>query len=84
VKRHGRDFGTHTPTAYERQAADFLQGKKPAGVLEKIRPDGSVVRFNPATDEFGIIGPNGALVTYYKPNPAVHGLPTNLDYFHAQ
>jgi hypothetical protein len=83
-RRHGRDFGTRTPSSYERQAADFLQGRRGPGVLEKIRPDGSTVRFNPATDEYGIIGPNGAVVTYFKPNPAIHGFPTNLDYFNAQ
>jgi filamentous hemagglutinin len=52
--------------------------------LEKTRPNGDVVRYNPATDEFGVVKPDGTIRTYYKPDPARHGRPTNLDYFNAQ
>jgi hypothetical protein len=81
--RHGADFGARTPAEYEAQAQAFLTGPKPGGVLEKVRPNGDIVRYNPATDEFGVASPS-AIRTYYRPDPAVHGKPTNLDYFMTQ
>jgi hypothetical protein len=53
-------------------------------LLETIRPNGDVVRYDPTTDEFGVVNADGTIRTYYKPDPAVHGYPTNLDYFNAQ
>ena len=81
--RHGADFGARTPAEYEAQAQAFLTGQKPAEVLEKVRPNGDIVRYNPTTDEFGVASPS-TIRTYYKPDPAVHGKPTNLDYFMTQ
>jgi hypothetical protein len=81
--RHGQDFGATTAADYEAQADAFLTGGKASGVLEKVRPNGDIVRYNPATDEFGVASPTG-IRTYYKPDPAVHGYPTNLDYFNGQ
>jgi filamentous hemagglutinin len=52
--------------------------------LEKVRANGDIVRYNPATEEFGIVKSDGTIRTYYKPDPANHGFPTNLDYFNAQ
>jgi RHS repeat-associated protein len=84
-ERHGSDFGASTAVEYETMASDFLTGDLQSGVLEGTRPNGDVVRFNPTTDEFGVIKSDGLTIkTYYKPDPAVHGYPTNLDYFNAQ
>lgn len=82
-QRHGTDFGATSAREYQSQASDFLTGPKPAGVLEKLRANGDLVRFDPATDEFGILSPTN-IRTYFAPDPLVHGLPTNLDYFNAQ
>jgi filamentous hemagglutinin len=82
--RHGGDFGARTAAEYEAQANTFLNGPRGPGVLEKTRPNGDIVRYNPATDEFGVVKPDGTIRTYYKPDPARHGRPTNLDYFNAQ
>lgn len=82
--RHGGDFGAKSADEYQAQANVFLTGAKVAGVLEKARPNGDIVRFNPATDEFGVVSSSGAIRTYYKPDPAVHGKGSNLDYFNAQ
>ena len=30
------------------------------------------------------IAPDGIIKTYFKPNPAIHKFPTNLDYYNAQ
>lgn len=62
----------------------FLNGPRGAGVLEKLRANRDMVRYNPATEAFGVARPNGTIRTCYKPNPAIHGYSTNLDYFNAQ
>jgi pyocin large subunit-like protein len=84
--RHGADFGASTPAEYEAMADRFLTGDLTEGGLEATRPNsGDLGRFNPATDEFGVLKSDGLTIkTYYKPDPAVHGFPTNLDYFNSQ
>jgi filamentous hemagglutinin len=82
-KDHGAEFGVKNALDYVRQARAFLQNP-PTGTLSRVRPNGDVVRYNPATNTFGVLGPNGAPRTFFKPDLAVHGFPTNLDYFHAQ
>ena len=81
---HGGDFGAKTPAEYQQQADTFLNGPRGSGVLEKVRPNGDIVRYNPATEEFGVSQGNGTIRTYFKPDPSVHGYDTNLDYFNAQ
>ncbi|WP_221035127.1 hypothetical protein, partial [Pseudomonas syringae group genomosp. 3] len=82
--RHGSDFGAKSAVEYQAQADKFLTSPKPTGVLEKARPNGDVVRYNPNTDEFGVVSSGGSIRTYYKPDPAVHGKGSNLEYFNAQ
>ncbi|MDZ4021402.1 hypothetical protein PssiTeo3_48170 [Pseudomonas sichuanensis] len=82
--RHGSDFGAKSSLEYQAQADKFLTASKSAGVLEKTRPNGDIVRYNPGTDEFGVVSSGGSIRTYYKPDPAVHGKGSNLDYFNAQ
>ena len=44
-----------------------------------------VVRFDPATDEFGVLSRYGIIRTYYKPVPGrTHHKSSNLAYFRAQ
>ncbi len=50
----------------------------------KIGPDGAIRVYDPATNSFGSFNANGTTRTFYKPNPAQHGYPTNLDYWNAQ
>ena len=80
---HGAEFGARDPLDYVRQAQDFLRNP-PGSALSRVRPNGDVVRFDPTTDTFGVMDANGAPRTMFKPDPAVHGYPTNLDYFNAQ
>ncbi|MFA7238004.1 MAG: RHS repeat-associated core domain-containing protein [Phycisphaeraceae bacterium] len=83
-QRHGADFGAKTAAEYQGKADTFLTGSRGQGVLEKVRPNGDVIRYNPATEEFGVVSKNGAIRTYYRPDPKVHGKPSNLDYFNGQ
>ena len=82
--RHGADFGAKSAAAYAKQADSFLTGSVSKDVLQKVRANGDVVRFNQSTNEFGVLSSNGSIKTYFKPEPSVHGKGTNLDYFNAQ
>jgi hypothetical protein len=82
--KHGDDFGAESIEEYASQADDFLTGDRGLGTLELVRSDGTVVRYNPDTDEFGLVSPDGVIYSYYKPDPAEHGYDTNLEYFNAQ
>jgi hypothetical protein len=82
--RHGADFGATSAAQYEGMADTFLNGPRGTGVLEKVRANGDIVRYDPATQAFGVVKPDGTIRTYYKPDPAVHGYANNLDYFNAQ
>ncbi|WP_311970482.1 hypothetical protein [Pseudomonas baltica] len=62
--RHGSDFGAKNKLEYQAQADKFLTAPKPAGVLEKARPNGDIVRYNPGTDEFGVVSSGGSIRTY--------------------
>jgi pyocin large subunit-like protein len=81
-KDHGADFGAKNAVDYARQAQNFMHNPG-AGVLSKYRANGDVVRFDPATNAFGVMDKTGAARTFYKPDPGKHGYPTNLDYFNA-
>jgi RHS repeat-associated protein len=82
-KDHGADFGARNAVEFVEQAQQFLRSPPP-GTLTRVRPNGDVVRYNPGTDTFGVMDASGAPRTLFKPDPAVHGYPTNLDYFNAQ
>jgi hypothetical protein len=83
---HGSDFGATTESEYEQQAARFLSDQENPSILEFTRSTGyragDIVRFNPETDEFGVITGDGTIRTYYRPDPSLHGKSTNLDYFY--
>ncbi|QIS15365.1 RHS repeat-associated core domain-containing protein [Nocardia arthritidis] len=83
-KKHGSEFPEITNSKqYVEKATSFLNNPG-TDVLSKVRPNGDIVRFNPLTNEFGVVTRDGVPRTYYKPNPAQHEQPTNLDYFNAQ
>ncbi len=68
---------------YMAKAQDFLRNP-PGGTLTKIRSNGDVVRYHPASNKFAVMDSTGAPRTIFKPNSANHAHPTNLDYFYAQ
>lgn len=80
--RHGADFGATFADDYARQASEFLQQP---GTLTRIDPKTGAIRvYNPATEAFVAYNPSGTTLTFYVPDPAVHGYPTNLAYWIAQ
>src|SRR5438105_1271984 len=68
---------------YDARADAFMTCDKRPSMLECRRATGRLCRYDRATDEYGVIGQDGCLVTYFKPNPAIHGKGTNEAYFRA-
>ena len=69
--KHGSDFGAKNALDYVRQAQSFLRNP-PAGTLTKVRPNGDILRYHPATNTFGVLGPNGAPRTFFKPAAGIN------------
>jgi filamentous hemagglutinin len=82
---HAMDFGVTSEVDYQRLADEFCGlMPRPTNVLECTRKkSGDIVRYNPVTNEFGVMTRNGVIKTYYKPDIAIHGLSSNTDYFRA-
>ena len=86
------DFGAENDLEYEQMADAFLGGPAPSGAFECTRVQGDLVRYNPATNELGVLSTTKIIHTYYKPKfckdatPAqilrrkCHKQPTHLDY----
>ena len=81
---HGPDFAAATAADYERLADQFLGGPPTDATRESRRVNGDFVRYNEVTEEFGILSAANVIRTYYKPDPAIHGFPSNLHYFWAE
>jgi filamentous hemagglutinin len=80
--KHGVDFGAKNARDYEAKADAFLLGPKSSTALDYTRSQGDLVRFDPATDEFGVLSASGEVRTYFRPVPGVtHKRSTNLEYF---
>jgi RHS repeat-associated protein len=81
---HGADFGSSSADEYAAQASGFLQRSQAEGLPTKIDQFGTIRTYDPATNEFGSFNASGTTRTYFAPNPASHGLPTNWDYWLSQ
>jgi hypothetical protein len=67
---------------YEALADAFLGGPREATTRECIRRrDNALARYNSATEEYGVLSPDGYILTYYKPDPRLHRCADNLAYF---
>ena len=84
-QKHGADFGAIGLDEYETLADAFLGGPRVAACFECVRSNGDFVRYNPMTDEFGVISNTRIIKTYYKPQPSDRiKYPTNTVYFREQ
>jgi hypothetical protein len=97
---HGADFGASNSTDYELMADKFLGGSKPAGTHECTRSKGDILRYDPATDVYGVLSSGGIIRTFFKPIPCssvpartraavtlagrCHSHANNLQYFQAE
>jgi RHS repeat-associated protein len=67
-EKHGAEFGGELKTAkdYESAAQKFITSHE-KGIETYKRANGDLVRYNKATNEFGIIDKEGTIRTYFKP-----------------
>jgi len=67
-KKHGQEFGSINMEEYLRQAQELRD--RPAGknVLETVRPDGVISRFDRTSGAFIAYHPDGVIRTFFKPN----------------
>jgi pyocin large subunit-like protein len=83
-KKHGGEFeDVQNSLQYVRKARDFFDNPT-STTLSHARTNGDVVRFDPVTDNFGVMTKAGTPRTFFRPDPAQHGYSTNLDYYNAQ
>lgn len=77
--KHGADLALATEQDYLAQADTFLGGPLAPGVTEGVRAsDGDTVRFNAATQEYGVLRPDRTIRTYYR---CTGGPPRNAAWF---
>jgi hypothetical protein len=97
---HGEEFGANSATEYQAMADLFLGGARFPPIEECIRGKGDIVRFNPITDEYGVLDSSRTIRTYFKPVPCsslrgptkiamersgrCHGHASNLLYFESE
>lgn len=69
--KHASEFGAITKSDYLRRAQRLRD--RPAGgdVLELVRDDGVITRFDRATGEFLAASPDGTIRTFFRPNAGV-------------
>jgi pyocin large subunit-like protein len=67
-RKHGAEFGRITKQDYLRQAQLLRDAKVGGPVLEAVRRDGVVTRYDQQTGAFIAFNPNGVIRTFFKPN----------------
>ena len=53
--RHGADFGARNAADFEQMARSFMSGSPAKGVMERVRTNGDVLRFDPKSNAFGVM-----------------------------
>lgn len=67
-QKHGHEFGRMTRQDYLRQAQLLRDAKVGGPILETVRRDGVVTRFDRDTGAFIAFSSNGIIRTFFKPN----------------
>lgn len=79
---HHLEIGVSTEADYLGRADAFLGDSLGPTVRECIRAsDGAVIRWDYASQEFGVLAADGFIQTYFIAHPRWHGFPTNRAYF---
>ncbi len=79
--RHGHEFHAASADEYERLAEAFMMEQLRAGALECRRTNGDLVRFDPRTNEFGVLSAAGHIATFMIVQPLPGDQQTPLQYF---
>ena len=83
-KSHRGDFPDMKNSKTFVEFAQKFIDHPPSTALKKVRSNGGIIIYDPVSDLFAVSISSGAPRTIYKPDPSIHGLPTNLDYYDAQ
>jgi len=67
-QKHGNEFGDITISEYLRRAQALRDVPKGGHVIEIIRTDAVITRFNRQTGDFIAFNPNGTIRTYFHPS----------------
>ncbi len=81
--KHGDDFGAQNSVDYVKKAREFLFSP-PNGTQTITRTSGERVLYHEESNTFGILSNESTPQTFFKPDPAIHGRSTNLEYFYDQ
>ena len=68
IEKHGAEFGNITKQEYLHQAQLLRDAKVGGPVIETVRRDGVMTRFDRQTGAFIAYNPNGVIRTFFKPN----------------
>ncbi len=66
--KHGGEFGSISKEEYLRQAQELRDRQLDPSVLEAVRSDGVVTRFDKTTGAFLAFNADGIIRTYFKPS----------------
>ena len=67
-RKHGAEFGDITRQEYVRQAQALRDAPAGGPVLEAVRRDGVITRFDRRSGAFLAFNPDGIIRTYFRPN----------------
>ena len=82
--KHSKEFPEYQNAKQYVDAAHNFVTNPPAGTLTTTRKNGDTIYYNPSSNTFAVKNADGVPKTMFRPEPADHGYPTNLDYFNAQ
>ena len=75
--KHGSEFGNVTPDQYLHLAQELRDAPAGGPILEIVKPDGVITRFDKRSGAFGAFNPDRTIRTFFKPNNGER-------YFHRQ
>ncbi len=67
-RKHGAEFGRITKQDYLHQAQLLRDARVGGPIVESVRGDGVITRFDKQTGAFIAFNPNGVIRTFFKPN----------------
>jgi hypothetical protein len=66
-KKHGREFGAVTMEQYLRKAQELRDRPAGGAILESVRPEDVVTRYDRETGDFLAFNRDGIIRTYFRP-----------------
>lgn len=80
--KHGQDFGDVTVEQYLALARELRDAPEGDSILEAVRDDSVITRFDKKTGSFIAFDVNGTIKTFFKPNDGVAYFERQIDKAH--